>query len=123
MLLNGLGFVSAPLYPFSEFFEGKSVKHLLGAGGTAAHLNDDRLGQVLDQLFEYGTTLFGVADRRYDWPHPAGRASSASPTLLPKEKESKPLVPSPPGRGLGCSLLPAGWGISDGSYANSATPQ
>ena len=58
MILNGLGFVSAPLYLFSEFFEGKPVEHLLGAGITAAYLNDDRLGRVLDQLFEYGTTLF-----------------------------------------------------------------
>jgi transposase len=58
MILNGLGFVSAPLYLFSEFFEGKPVEHLLGGDITAAHLNDDRLGQVLDRLFEYGTTLF-----------------------------------------------------------------
>ena len=58
MILNGLGFVSAPLYLFSEFFEGKPVEHLLGPGVTAAHLNDDRLGRVLDQLFESGTTLF-----------------------------------------------------------------
>lgn len=58
MILNGLGFVSAPLYLFSEFFEGKPVEHLLGPGITAAHLNDDRLGRVLDRLFEYGTTLF-----------------------------------------------------------------
>ncbi|MBW4462426.1 MAG: DUF4277 domain-containing protein [Nodosilinea sp. WJT8-NPBG4] len=33
-------------------------KKLLGGGITAAHLNDDRLGRVLDQLFEYGTSLF-----------------------------------------------------------------
>jgi len=58
MILNGLGFVSAPLYLFSEFFEGKPVEHLLGAGITTAHLNDDRLGRVLDRLFEYGTTPF-----------------------------------------------------------------
>jgi transposase len=58
MILNGLGFVSAPLYLVSAFFEGKPVEHLLGAGIKAAHLNDDRLGRVLDQLFEYGTTLF-----------------------------------------------------------------
>ena len=58
MILNGLGFVSAPLYLFSEFFEGKPVEHLLGPGITVAHLNDDRLGRVLDRLFEYGTTLF-----------------------------------------------------------------
>lgn len=58
MILNGLGFVSAPLYLFSEFFEGKPVEHLLGSGITASHLNDDRLGRVLDQVFEYGTTMF-----------------------------------------------------------------
>lgn len=58
MILNGLGFVSAPLYLFSEYFEGKPVEHLLGPGIQAAHLNDDRLGRVLDRLFEYGTTAF-----------------------------------------------------------------
>ena len=30
MILNGLGFVSAPLYLFSRFFEGKPTEHLLG---------------------------------------------------------------------------------------------
>ena len=30
MILNGLGFVSAPLYLFSEFFVGKATEHLLG---------------------------------------------------------------------------------------------
>lgn len=34
------------------------MEHLLGEGITAGHLNDDRLGRLLDQLFEYGTTLF-----------------------------------------------------------------
>jgi transposase len=58
MILNGLGFVSAPLYLFSEFFQGKPVEHLLGPGIRAEHLNDDRLGRVLDQLFECGTTSF-----------------------------------------------------------------
>lgn len=32
MILNGLGFVSAPLYLFSEFFVGKATEHLLGKG-------------------------------------------------------------------------------------------
>jgi transposase len=58
MILNGLGFVSAPLYLFSEFFQGKPVEHLLGSGIQAEHLNDDRLGRMLDQLYEYGTTSF-----------------------------------------------------------------
>lgn len=58
MLLNSFGFLSAPLYLFSEFFESKPVEHLLGPGIKAAHLNDDRLGRVLDGLSQSGTTMF-----------------------------------------------------------------
>ncbi len=56
MILNGLGFLSAPLYLFEEFFSGKATEHLLGAGIKPEHLNDDRLGRVLDKLFETGLT-------------------------------------------------------------------
>jgi len=56
MILNGLGFVSAPLYMFSKFFEGKATEHLLGEGITAEQINDDRLGNVLDDLYEIGVT-------------------------------------------------------------------
>ncbi|AFY70840.1 hypothetical protein Pse7367_2582 [Thalassoporum mexicanum PCC 7367] len=48
MILNGLGFVSAPLYLFEQFFVGKATEHLLGKGIKPEHLNDDRLGRVLD---------------------------------------------------------------------------
>src|SRR5215210_6636618 len=54
MILNGLGFVSAPLYLFEQFFVGKATKHLIGEGIEPEHLNDDRLGRVLDKLFEAG---------------------------------------------------------------------
>jgi len=54
MILNGLGFVSNPLYLFKQFFVGKATEHLLGAGITAEQLNDDRLGQVLDAVWEMG---------------------------------------------------------------------
>ncbi|EKD07586.1 transposase IS4 family protein [Arthrospira platensis C1] len=47
MILNALGFLSAPLYLFSEFFESKAVSHLLGEGVEASHLNDDRFSRVL----------------------------------------------------------------------------
>lgn len=56
MILNGLGFLSAPLYLFSQFFEGKAIEHLLGAGISAEHLNDDRLGRALDHFYDYGVT-------------------------------------------------------------------
>lgn len=54
MILNGLGFVSAPLYLFEQFFVGKATEHLLGGGIAAEHLNDDRLGRALDMVWETG---------------------------------------------------------------------
>ena len=56
MILNGLGFVSAPLYLFEQFFVGKATEHLLGEGVEAALLNDDRLGRGFDQLYEAGVS-------------------------------------------------------------------
>lgn len=43
IILNGLGFVSRPLYLFTQFFQDKSTEHLLGSGILAEHLNDDCL--------------------------------------------------------------------------------
>jgi transposase len=54
MILNGLGFVSAPLYLFGQFFQGKATEQLLGEGVKPEHLNDDRLGNVLDELYAEG---------------------------------------------------------------------
>jgi transposase len=54
IILNGLGFVSQPLYLFSNFFQDKAVEHLLGKGVKAEDLNDDKLGRVMDKLYKYG---------------------------------------------------------------------
>ena len=54
MIMNGLGLVSSPLYLFSRFWEGKAIEHLLGEGIKAEYLNDDRLGRVLDNLYQTG---------------------------------------------------------------------
>ena len=60
MIINGLGFVSAPLYLFEQFYLGKATEHLIGAGVKPEHLNDDRLGRVLDKCHQFGVTqLFG----------------------------------------------------------------
>jgi transposase len=61
MILNGLGFVSSPLYMFSEFFEDKPCEHLIGQGVKAEFLNDDKLGRVLDKLFIKGLTEIFLA--------------------------------------------------------------
>ena len=56
MILNGLGFVSAPLYLFSEFFIGKATGLLIGSGIKPEYLNDDRIGRALDSLSHQGLT-------------------------------------------------------------------
>ena len=54
IILNGLGFVSRPLYLFSQFFEDKAIEHLLGEGIKAEELNDDKLGRTIDKLYRAG---------------------------------------------------------------------
>lgn len=61
MIINGLGLVSAPLYLFEKFFVGKATEHLLGEGISPENLNDDRLGRVLDKLYEAGLTQVFVS--------------------------------------------------------------
>lgn len=56
MILNGLGFVSRPLYLTPEFFHNKPVDLLVGEGLETQDLNDDCLGRALDKLFDYGVT-------------------------------------------------------------------
>lgn len=57
MIINCMGFLTAPLYLFSEFFIGKATEHLIGEGVKAEYLNDSRIGRVLDQLYEYGVSI------------------------------------------------------------------
>ena len=54
IILNGLGFTSQPLYLFPKFFEDKATEHLLGEGIKAEYLNDDKIGRVMDKLYEKG---------------------------------------------------------------------
>ena len=54
IILNGLGFVSRPLYLFPNFFEDKATEHLLGEGILPEHLNDDKIGRVMDKLYVKG---------------------------------------------------------------------
>ena len=54
MILNGLGIISQPLYLFPKFFEDKPTEHLLGKEIKAEYLNDDKIGRVMDKLYEKG---------------------------------------------------------------------
>ncbi|MHC5822015.1 MAG: IS1634 family transposase [Nostoc sp.] len=54
ILINGLGFVSRPLYLFNQFFDDKGIKILLGEDVENDYLNDDKIGRVMDRLYKYG---------------------------------------------------------------------
>ncbi len=54
ILLNGLGFVSRPLYLFSQFFDDKGIEILLGKDIKNDYINDDKIGRVMDKLYKYG---------------------------------------------------------------------
>ena len=61
MIINGLGFVSKPLYMFPEYFETIACEHLIGTGVKPEYLNDDKLGRVMDKLFIRGLdTIFFI---------------------------------------------------------------
>jgi hypothetical protein len=72
-ILNALGFVSSPLYLFGHYWEGKPTEWLLGEGVTPGLLNDDRMGRMLDTLYQAGVTelFLEVAKRaRQAFPFP-----------------------------------------------------
>lgn len=54
ILINGLGFVSRPLYLFNQFFDDKAIEILLGENVESNHLNDDKIGRVMDNLYRHG---------------------------------------------------------------------
>lgn len=54
IILNGLGFISKPLYLFPQFFSDKATAHLLGKGIEAENLNDDKIGRVMDKCYRAG---------------------------------------------------------------------
>ncbi len=54
ILINGLGFVSRPLYLFKQFFDDKAIEILLGEDVESDYLNDDKIGRVMDNLYKYG---------------------------------------------------------------------
>ena len=59
LILNGLGMVSRPLYLFSQFFENKAIEKLLGTSINTEYLNDDKIGILMDDIYQLGlTSLF-----------------------------------------------------------------
>ncbi len=56
LILNGLGFSNHRIYLVSEFFSNKPVESLIGLGIKAENLNDDAIGDCLDDIYKYGAT-------------------------------------------------------------------
>ncbi len=54
IILNAMGFVSRPLYLFPQFFNDKATEHLFGEGIYSEYFNDDKIGRVMDKLYQIG---------------------------------------------------------------------
>ncbi len=54
IIVNAMGFLSSPLYLFPHFFNDKATEHLFEDGILPEHFNDDKIGRVLDLLYEFG---------------------------------------------------------------------
>ncbi len=97
MIINGLGLVSAPLYLFPKFFEGKALEHLMGEGIQASHLNEYRLGRVLDKLYLAGssqifTTIAASAAQKFELDTETSHLDSTSFHLHGKYESELPSV-------------------------------
>ncbi len=97
MIINGLGLVSAPLYLFPKFFAGKATEHLIGAGIQASHLNEHRLGRVLDKLYLVGssqifTTIAAEAAQKFEIDTETVHLDSSSFHLHGKYESELPSV-------------------------------
>lgn len=56
MILNGLGFVSKPLYLFPDFMKTKSMELFFRDELHPEDFNDDTLGRALDRIFDHNPT-------------------------------------------------------------------
>jgi transposase len=97
MIINGLGLISAPLYLFPKFFEGKAIEHLMGEGIQASHLNEYRLGRVLDKLYLAGssqifTTIAASAAQKIELDTETSHLDSTSFHLHGKYESELPSV-------------------------------
>ena len=57
IILNGLGFLSKPLYLFPQYFQDKPVEKLLGPGIKPEEINDDKIGRVMDDIYKISGEL------------------------------------------------------------------
>lgn len=56
MVLNGLGYISQPLYMYPEYMKDKPLSRLIGDGVQPEDFNQHSLGRALDQLYKAGVS-------------------------------------------------------------------
>ena len=105
IILNALGFVSRPLYLFTQFFNDKATEHLFREGIVAEDFNDDKIGRVMDKLYQFGLTKIFLlialkALKEYGIEHKYSHLDSTSISLqgdyaLLETKKSENLEPTP----------------------------
>ena len=105
IILNALGFVSRPLYLFPQFFQDKATEHLFGEGIVPEDFNDDKIGRVMDKLYQFGLTklflLIGLAAwKKYGIDNKYSHLDSSSISLqgdyaLTQTVTSENLEPTP----------------------------
>ena len=86
IILNALGFVSRPLYLFPQFFQDKATEHLFGEGIFPEYFNDDKVGRVMDKLYQFGLTKIFLlialsALKKYGVEHKYSHLDSTSISL------------------------------------------
>ncbi len=86
IILNALGFVSRPLYLFPQFFQDKATEHLFGEGILPEDFNDDKVGRVMDKLYQFGLTKIFLlialtALKKYGVEHKYSHLDSTSISL------------------------------------------
>ncbi|MCA2872515.1 MAG: DUF4277 domain-containing protein [Microcystis sp. M055S1] len=53
LIINGLDFISKPLYLFPQLFANKPGEELLGEGIKAEEINEHKIGRVMDEIWRY----------------------------------------------------------------------
>ncbi len=86
IILNAMGFVSRPLYLFPQFFNDKATEHLFGEGIVPEDFNDDKIGRVMDKLYQFGLTniflkIALTALKKYGIDHKYSHLDSTSISL------------------------------------------
>jgi transposase len=83
------------LYLFPQFFEDKATEHLLGEGIEPKQLNDDKIGRVMDKLYQLDVSgifllISLAAVKKFGVATENSHLDSTSPAFLTKSTITNP---------------------------------